>query len=66
MVQEGFKRKLTAILNADGEGYSRLMRENEEATIRTLTGSKGWSDLADRLCEPGHKPDKFCPPRWGR
>ena len=34
---EGFKRKLAAILNADVEGYSRLMRENEEATIRTLT-----------------------------
>ena len=37
MAPEGFKRKLTAILNADVEGYSRLMRENEEATIRTLT-----------------------------
>ena len=37
MAQEGFKRKLTAILSADVEGYSRLMGENEEATIRTLT-----------------------------
>ncbi len=37
MAPEGFKRKLTAILNADVEGYSRLMRENEETTIRTLT-----------------------------
>ncbi len=37
MVQEGFKRKLTAILSADVEGYSRLMGEDEEATIRTLT-----------------------------
>jgi TolB-like protein/class 3 adenylate cyclase len=36
-VPEGFKRKLAAILNADVEGYSRLMRQNEEATIRTLT-----------------------------
>jgi adenylate cyclase len=35
--QEGFKRKLTAILSADVEGYSRLMGEDEEATIRTLT-----------------------------
>jgi len=25
MAQEGFKRKLTAILSADVEGYSRLM-----------------------------------------
>ena len=34
---EEFKRKLAAILNADVEGYSRLMREDEETTIRTLT-----------------------------
>ena len=32
-----FKRKLTAILSADVEGYSRLMGEDEDATIRTLT-----------------------------
>src|SRR2546428_3678283 len=31
------ERKLTAILSADVKGYSRLMGENEEATIRTLT-----------------------------
>ena len=37
MTQEGSKRKLTAILSADVEGYSRLMGEDEEATIRTLT-----------------------------
>ena len=37
MPQEGFKRKLTAILSADVEGYSRLMGEDEDATIRTLT-----------------------------
>lgn len=30
-------RRLSAILSADVEGYSRLMRENEEATVRTLT-----------------------------
>jgi adenylate cyclase len=29
-------RKLTAILSADVKGYSRLMREDEVATIRTL------------------------------
>jgi len=34
---EEFKRRLTAILSADVEGYSRLMREDEDATIRTLT-----------------------------
>jgi len=37
MEQEGFKRKLTAILSADVEGYSRLMGEDEDETIRTLT-----------------------------
>src|SRR5262245_52920424 len=31
------ERKLTAILSADVHGYSRLMGEDEEATIRTLT-----------------------------
>jgi class 3 adenylate cyclase len=37
MADEGFKRKLTAILSADVVGYSRLMGDNEDATIRTLT-----------------------------
>ena len=37
MVQKGFKRKLTAILSADVVGYSRLMGDDEESTIRTLT-----------------------------
>jgi adenylate cyclase len=37
VVQEGLKRKLTAILSADVEGYSRLMGDDEESTIRTLT-----------------------------
>jgi adenylate cyclase len=37
MAEKGFKRKLTAILSADVEGYSRLMGEDEEATVRTLT-----------------------------
>ncbi len=36
MPQEGFKRKLIAILSADVEGYSRLMGEDEDETIRTL------------------------------
>ncbi len=31
------ERKLAAILSADVEGYSRLMGENEVATVRTLT-----------------------------
>ena len=31
------ERKLTAILSADVKGYSRLMSDDEAATIRTLT-----------------------------
>jgi adenylate cyclase len=31
------ERRLAAILSADVHGYSRLMGEDEEATIRTLT-----------------------------
>ena len=37
MADEGLKRKLTAILSADVKGYSRLMEEDEEATIHTIT-----------------------------
>jgi adenylate cyclase len=37
MAQESFKRKLTAIISADVAGYSRLMDDDEESTIRTLT-----------------------------
>jgi class 3 adenylate cyclase len=37
MAQETFKRKLAAILSADVKEYSRLMREDEATTIRTLT-----------------------------
>ena len=37
MAEKIFKRKLAAILSADVEGYSRLMDDDEEATIRTLT-----------------------------
>ena len=37
MAQKEFKRKLAAILSADVKEYSRLMREDETATIRTLT-----------------------------
>jgi adenylate cyclase len=37
MSAESFKRKLTAILSADVKGYSRLMGEDEAATVKTLT-----------------------------
>ncbi len=36
MATEGFKRKLAAILSADAVGYSRLMGEDETATVKTL------------------------------
>ncbi|MGV7223452.1 MAG: adenylate/guanylate cyclase domain-containing protein [Nitrospinales bacterium] len=37
MANEGFKRKLAAILSADAVGYSRLMGEDEDTTVQTLT-----------------------------
>jgi adenylate cyclase len=37
MTQESMKRKLVAILSADVVGYSRLIGEDEETTVRTLT-----------------------------
>ena len=40
MPQEGFKRKLTAILSADVVGYSRLMIDDEEATVRDLAAHR--------------------------
>jgi adenylate cyclase len=40
MATENFKRKLTAILSADVKGYSRLMGEDEEATVRTITAHR--------------------------
>ncbi len=36
MTQEGFKRKLTTILSADAVEYSRLMGDDEAATVRTI------------------------------
>ena len=40
MAKQDFKRKLTAILSADVKGYSRLMGEDEEATVRTITAHR--------------------------
>src|SRR5215470_3527689 len=42
------ERKLTAILCADVYGYSRLMGENEEATLRTLSA---YRKIIDGLIE---------------
>ncbi len=37
VVTDEGKRKLAAILSADVAGYSRLMADDERATVRTLT-----------------------------
>jgi len=40
MPEEGFKRKLVAILSADAVEYSRLMRDDEESTVRELAAHR--------------------------
>ena len=35
MADEGFKRKLSSILSVDAVGYSRLMEDDEEATVES-------------------------------
>ena len=40
MAKANYKRKLTAIMSADVEGYSRLMGDDEEATVSTLNRYK--------------------------
>jgi adenylate cyclase len=42
------ERKLAAILHADVKGYSRLMGEDEEATLRTLTAYRDEIDAIIR------------------
>jgi adenylate cyclase len=37
MTTGNYKRRLSALLCTDVKGYSRLMGEDEDATIRTLT-----------------------------
>jgi class 3 adenylate cyclase len=37
---QNIERRLAAILSADVKGYSRLMGEDEEATLRTLTSHR--------------------------
>ena len=40
MAQDQFKRKLTTIFSADVVGYSRLMQDDEAATVKTLEAYK--------------------------
>jgi adenylate cyclase len=49
MDSERFKRKLSAILSADVSGYSRLMGQDEDATVRTLTTYR--EAIADLITE---------------
>jgi len=48
MNSPGTKRKLAAILSADVKGYSRLMGDNEEATVQTLTA---YREIMSRLIQ---------------
>jgi TolB-like protein/Flp pilus assembly protein TadD len=48
MTQEGFKRKLAAILSADVAGYSILIADDETFTIRTL---KAYRDIISNIIE---------------
>ncbi len=51
MAEKGTKRKLTTILAADVEGYSRLMSADEEATLNTL---KSYREIIDGLIDRHH------------
>ena len=44
MTPAGIERKLTAILSADVQGFSRLMGADEEATLRTLQAHREVTD----------------------
>jgi class 3 adenylate cyclase len=51
MTEEGFRRKLAAILSADVVEYSRLMREDEKATIQSLTA---YREVMTKLIKQHH------------
>src|SRR6266581_7035777 len=40
LTEASMERKLTAILSADVKGYSRLMGEDDAATVRALTARR--------------------------
>ena len=50
MAEEGFKHKLTSIFSADAVGYSCLMEDDEEATLRTLKSYH--SEAVERIRPP--------------
>jgi hypothetical protein len=49
MATQGVKWKLTAILSADVEVYSRLMEEDEATTVQTLTVHRGNNNIPKTL-----------------
>jgi adenylate cyclase len=51
MTTQSFRRKLTAILSADVKGYSRLMGEDEDATVHTL---KAYRELIGNVIHKYH------------
>jgi|WetSurMetagenome_2_1015567.scaffolds.fasta_scaffold15930_4 hypothetical protein len=68
MDPRAFHRKLAAILSADVAGYSRLMQDDEAATVATVKAYKliwtssgsttaGWSILPETTSWPS-------PPAW--
>jgi hypothetical protein len=52
MSEKRTKRKLSGILSADAVGYSRLMRENELETVRTLEDSRKLITILESLIHP--------------
>jgi adenylate cyclase len=44
-MEERAKRKLSAILSADVKGYSRLIGEDELATVRTLEANLSYTKI---------------------
>jgi class 3 adenylate cyclase len=60
MAQEGFKRKLIAILSANAVGYSRLMRDDEEATVRDIAARRALIIVEYKIiCGPSKKGDSI-------
>ena len=51
MTTENIQRRLAAILSADVDGYSRLMRENEAETVKRLTE---YQDVISTLVQQHH------------
>ena len=50
MADDNYYRKLIAILSADVAGYSRLIDDDEEATVRALTSYRtAISDLVEQF-----------------